>query len=53
MNSATSRPDEVYPSDLSRKQFEVIRPLLENARKKTSPHSPHKAERFHIFNAIV
>ncbi|MGQ5525697.1 IS5/IS1182 family transposase, partial [Chitinimonas sp. PSY-7] len=26
-----------YPSDISREQFEAIRPLLENARKKTSP----------------
>ncbi|NHR08888.1 transposase, partial [Chromobacterium haemolyticum] len=26
-----------YPSDISREQFEVIRPLLESARKRTSP----------------
>jgi hypothetical protein len=26
---------KVYPSDISRKQFEPIRELLENARKKT------------------
>ncbi|MGQ5525723.1 IS5/IS1182 family transposase, partial [Chitinimonas sp. PSY-7] len=26
-----------YPSDVSREQFETIRPLLESARKKTSP----------------
>jgi len=26
-----------YPSDISREQFEVIRPLLESARKKTRP----------------
>lgn len=50
MSSPTSRPDQVYPSDLSRKQFEVIRPLLESARKKTSPH---KIDRFHIFNAVL
>jgi len=24
----------IYPSDISRKQFEVILPLLESARKK-------------------
>lgn len=26
-----------YPSSISRKQFEIIRPVLESARKKTSP----------------
>jgi transposase len=26
-----------YPSDISREQFERIRPLLESARKKTAP----------------
>ena len=26
-----------YPSDISRDQFEVIKPLLESARRKTSP----------------
>jgi transposase len=26
-----------YPSDISREQFEIIRPLLESARKKTRP----------------
>ena len=26
-----------YPSDISRKQFEKIRPFLESARKKTKP----------------
>ncbi len=25
-----------YPSDISRDQFEVIKPLLESARRKTS-----------------
>lgn len=28
---------KAYPSDISREQFEKIRPLLENARKKTRP----------------
>ncbi len=50
MSLPSSRPDQVYPSDLSRKQFEVIRPLLESARKQTSPH---KIDRFHIFNASL
>jgi transposase len=26
-----------YPSDISREQFEKIRPVLENAKKKTKP----------------
>ena len=26
-----------YPSDISKKQFEMIQPLLEGARKKTKP----------------
>ncbi len=29
----------MYPSDVSREQFEQIRPLLESARKKTKPRS--------------
>ncbi len=28
-----------YPSDVSREQFEQIRPLLESVRKKTKPRS--------------
>lgn len=28
-----------YPSDISREQFEQIRPLLESGRKRTSPRS--------------
>lgn len=27
----------MYPSDVSREQFEAIRPILEGVRKKTSP----------------
>ncbi len=26
-----------YPSDISREQFEIIKPILESSRKKTSP----------------
>ncbi|AXE28681.1 hypothetical protein DK842_01355 [Chromobacterium phragmitis] len=29
--------EKSYPSDISREQFEAIKPLLESARKKTSP----------------
>ena len=32
-----------YPSDVSRKQFEEIRPILENARKKVSGIKRHIA----------
>lgn len=28
---------KTYPSDISREQFERVRPLLEGARKKTRP----------------
>ncbi|MBD3728029.1 MAG: IS5/IS1182 family transposase, partial [Moraxella osloensis] len=28
-----------YPSDISRKQFEHILPILESARKKTKPRT--------------
>jgi hypothetical protein len=28
-----------YPSDISRDQFEQIRPLLEGVRKSTKPHA--------------
>jgi len=30
---------KTYPSDVSREQFEAIRPFLESARKKTKPRS--------------
>ena len=29
--------DHKYPSDITREQFEIIRPILESARKKTKP----------------
>ena len=28
-----------YPSDTSREQFEIIKPILESARKKTKPRT--------------
>lgn len=28
-----------YPSDTSREQFEIIKPMLESARKKTKPRT--------------
>ncbi len=30
---------ESYPSDISEAQFEIIRPMLEGARKKTKPRT--------------
>ena len=30
---------KAYPSDISRKQFEHILPILESARKKTKPRT--------------
>ena len=39
-----------YPSDISREQFEQIRPLLESARKKTRPR---RQDLYDIFCAIL
>jgi transposase len=39
-----------YPSDISREQFALIRPLLEGARKKTAPR---KWDLYDIFCAIL
>lgn len=39
-----------YPSDISREQFEWIRPLLEGSRKKTAPR---KWDLYDIFCAIL
>ena len=35
-----------YPSDISREQFEVIKPLLESARRKTAPRTVDLYEAF-------
>lgn len=39
-----------YPSDISRAQFETIRPLLESARKKTAPRI---LDLYDVFNALL
>lgn len=39
-----------YPSDISREQFEIIRPLLESARKKTALR---KVELYEVFCAVL
>lgn len=42
--------DKIYPSDLTREQFETIRSPLETARKKTKPR---EIDLFHVFNAVL
>ena len=39
-----------YPSDISREQFEKIRPILESARKKTRPR---RIDLYDIFCGIL
>lgn len=39
-----------YPSDITREQFNKIRPLLESARKKTRPR---KVDLYDVFCAIL
>lgn len=39
-----------YPSDISREQFEAIGPLLESARRKTSPR---RVELYEVFRAVL
>jgi transposase len=39
-----------YPSDISKKQFEKIRPLLEGVRKKTRPR---KIDLYEVFCALL
>ena len=39
-----------YPSDISRDQFETIKPLLESARRKTSPR---RVELYEVFCAVL
>jgi transposase len=39
-----------YPSDISRDQFEQIRPLLESARRKTAPRT---VDLYEVFCAVL
>lgn len=39
-----------YPSDISREQFEAIRPLLEGARKRTRPRT---VDLYEVFCAVL
>lgn len=44
------RPRKSYPSDISREQFERIRPLLESVRKRTKPRT---VDLYEVFNAVL
>ena len=39
-----------YPSDIKSEQFEVIRPLLESARKRTAPR---QVDLYEVFCAVL
>jgi transposase len=39
-----------YPSDVSREQFERVRPLLEGVRKRTKPRT---VDLYAVFNAVL
>jgi len=41
---------KIYPSDISREQFQIILPLLEGARKQTSPR---KTDLYDVFCAVL
>jgi len=41
---------KIYPSDINREQFQVILPLLEGARKRTSPR---KIDLYDVFCAVL
>lgn len=41
---------KIYPSDISREQFETIKPLLESARRKTAPR---RVDLYEVFCAVL
>lgn len=41
---------QTYPSDISREEFENIRPMLESVRKKTHPRI---LDTYDVFNAVL
>lgn len=41
---------QIYPSDITREQYEKIRPILESARKRTKPR---QIDLYHVFNAVL
>ncbi|CDH26144.1 transposase (fragment) [Xenorhabdus bovienii str. kraussei Becker Underwood] len=50
MNLDNLRMRKGYPSDITREQFEQIRPLLEQARKRTSPR---KIDLYEVFCSLL
>jgi hypothetical protein len=44
------RSRKQYPSDVSREQFERVRPLLEGVRKRTKPRT---VDLYEVFNAVL
>ena len=42
--------EHTYPSDVTREQFEKIRPILESARKKTKPR---KLDLYDVFCGVT
>jgi transposase len=42
--------ERAYPSDISRAPFEIIKPLLGSARKKTSPR---RVDFYEVFCAVL
>jgi hypothetical protein len=44
------KPRKPYPSDISREQFESVRPLLESVRKRTKPRT---VDQYEVFNAVL
>lgn len=41
---------KVYPSDITRKQFEIISPILDSAQKRTKPR---KVDQYDVFCALL
>jgi len=41
---------KMYPSDVTREQFEAVRPILESAQKKTKPR---KIDQYDVFCALL
>jgi len=50
MNESPKNPRTSYPSDITREQFGLIRPLLESAKKKTRPR---QIDLYDIFCALL
>jgi len=42
--------EQIYPSDITREQFEKVREILESARKRTKPR---QVDLYCVFNAVL